>query len=306
MDSFTNSGLVRLLMRRIRAVDAALLDGIARPDPMTRGITGDADKRALVERVMRARGPGLLLSVGRALDGVDETPVTTVLTGSPSPWVLAEKWMRLERYNHATHRTDIASVGHGVWQCRRHSTGVRPSAGENALIAGALIGLLDRIGASDLHLVAGGKARPLSALHSVTLDPDEELQSFTITWRPAMRATGSGVIMQSDAVPLPDRLTDLLAGDIGRSWKLTDAARLMACSDRSLQRHLRRAGHSFSGTLRRARMREATRLLTGTDVSLAEIGYCCGYADQAHFQRDFRRVANVTPRRFRQIAGGAA
>ncbi|QIZ79808.1 helix-turn-helix transcriptional regulator [Thalassovita gelatinovora] len=103
-------------------------------------------------------------------------------------------------------------------------------------------------------------------------------------------------------VPVNDRLTDLLASDIGRSWKLCDAARDLAFSERSLQRRLSGEGRSFSSILRRARMRAATDLLTRSSAPLAEIGYCCGYADQAHFQRDFLRVTNMTPRVFRGIS----
>lgn len=101
---------------------------------------------------------------------------------------------------------------------------------------------------------------------------------------------------------IDDRLADPLANDMGRRWRLGDAAIAMACSQRSLQRHLRQTGRSFSSVLRRARMRQATELLSRTDASLAEIGYCCGYADQVHFQRDFLRVTNMTPRAFRQVA----
>jgi len=60
-------------------------------------------------------------------------------------------------------------------------------------------------------------------------------------------------------------------------------------------------GRTFSTVLRRARMRQATQLLTRSNVPLSEIGYCCGYADQAHFQRDFLRATNITPRVFRQM-----
>lgn len=61
---------------------------------------------------------------------------------------------------------------------------------------------------------------------------------------------------------------------------------------------------TFSGVLRRARMRVATQYLSEGQVGLAEIGFCCGYADQAHFQRDFLRAANVTPGVFRTLARG--
>jgi AraC-like DNA-binding protein len=39
-------------------------------------------------------------------------------------------------------------------------------------------------------------------------------------------------------------------------------------------------------------------------MSIADIGYWCGYADQAHFQRDFRRAVNMTPGRYREAGLG--
>jgi AraC-like DNA-binding protein len=44
--------------------------------------------------------------------------------------------------------------------------------------------------------------------------------------------------------------------------------------------------------------RAVRRLREGGNASLAELAYECGYYDQAHFNRDFRRFAGITPSEF--------
>jgi len=57
--------------------------------------------------------------------------------------------------------------------------------------------------------------------------------------------------------------------------------------------------------LRFERVTDALRVQRG--AALAEIAYACGYADQAHLNRDFRAFAGTTPTDFvaRLIPGGA-
>ena len=303
MESFASTGLVNLLQRVVGAVDPELVAGQPLPDPFCRGVQSADSKRNLVERVMQKHGPGLLLSVGQHLHLIEDTPVATVFRRSADPHVLADKWQRLERYHHASHRTRIKPLGQEGWDCHRHSLGSMPTTGENCLIAGLLMGLAGLVGATDCRLlIAGFEFRPPD-LRDADLDPSLPVEAFQIVWSPfQMQSMPERCSPPEHAANMVDRLADFLASDVGRSWKIGDAARQIAISTRSLQRHLAADGRSFSSALRRARMRQATELLTGTTAPLAEIGYCCGYADQAHFQRDFRRVTNMTPQRFRQAS----
>ena len=306
VDRFTSTGLVSLLIRAIEEADPALLAGVARPDPMDHATEPDGIKHTLVERVMARHGPGLLLSVGDYLPMADEMPVLTVLTRSAEPGVLAEKWMRLERYYHASHRTEIHSPAPDCWHCRRWSTDAAASTGENCLIAGVLLGLLRAVGQVDCRFDIDGRVIRPAELKAIALPSTLSFQVFGIRWTTAGSATNDMPITGGAPdlkAAMADGLADLLAADMGRSWKLDDAARALALSGRSLQRRLGAEGKRFSGVLRRARMRQATELLTRSDFPLAVIGYCCGYADQAHFQRDFLRATNITPGEFRRIAG---
>lgn len=306
MEQFTYSGLVALLAQAIADQAPELLEGTTIADPMKGALADVGQKLTLVQRVMERHGPGLLLNVGQYLDIVDETPALTVMKRSAAPRVLAEKFMRLERYHHSSHRTFIETRS-GTWQCARTSRESAPTLGENCLIAGLLLGLLMAIGQEDCQLEIGGKSFAPSDLREATFAPGADTAHFCITWAPSTEP--------GDQKPLPvpnvedarlsDRLAALFETDLGRSWRSSDAARLLALSERSMQRRLVAEAQSYSSILRRARMKAATVYLVETDTTLAEIGYCCGYADQAHFQRDFLRTANVTPRQFRLVSRDA-
>ena len=59
-------------------------------------------------------------------------------------------------------------------------------------------------------------------------------------------------------------------------------------------------GESPSSTWRRARMRRATNLLLGTDLSVKEIAARVGYARQHEFTRAFARAVGVSPTAWRR------
>jgi AraC-like DNA-binding protein len=51
--------------------------------------------------------------------------------------------------------------------------------------------------------------------------------------------------------------------------------------------------------LRKLRMRMASRALVYTNQSLANVALNCGFVDQSHFSREFRRHFGRTPRDYR-------
>ena len=56
--------------------------------------------------------------------------------------------------------------------------------------------------------------------------------------------------------------------------------------------------HAFVLERRLARARE---LLTRTDLSLSEVAFAVGFADQSHFTRRFRQMVGVSPGQFRKL-----
>ncbi|WP_428482581.1 helix-turn-helix transcriptional regulator [Pyruvatibacter mobilis] len=311
MDAFTNTGLLALLIRATRDTAPELVGGLETPHPLARAIHPAADKTALAGKLVAAGKAGTLLSVGRNLQAAPETPTLLALRASPDPQVMAEKWMRLERYNHASHRTGITMPRPTSWLCTRSSTDPAdaPTLAENLLIAGVLIGLLEITGHDGVTLELGRRHIPAGDLASFRHDGRMTATSWRIHWSPASQdrphiPNNPGSPSETTPRPASARLVTLLATDMSRPWRIGDAARALGRSVRSLQRDLTGEGETFSTCMRRARMTHATQMLIGGETSLAEIGFCCGYADQAHFQRDFLAATNVTPRRFGRISRG--
>ena len=79
--------------------------------------------------------------------------------------------------------------------------------------------------------------------------------------------------------------------------------RLASLSHMSLRAFERRFRATFHLTpqrfLRKLRLRIAARALVYTDDSLSDIALHCGFADQSHFSREFRRQFGRTPRDYR-------
>lgn len=80
-------------------------------------------------------------------------------------------------------------------------------------------------------------------------------------------------------------------------------ARSLSVSERHLRRlFLERVGVTPSRYLRLSRFVRSMHLLAGHG-SLTEVAYAAGYFDQAHFCRDFKTLARVTPTEYRQTVG---
>ncbi|NDL61800.1 helix-turn-helix domain-containing protein [Acerihabitans arboris] len=65
-------------------------------------------------------------------------------------------------------------------------------------------------------------------------------------------------------------------------------------------------GRNISQVINEYRIREAERLLTETDDNITGIMLACGFQTKSNFNREFRRVAGVSPSEFRLSAGGQA
>ncbi|MEX0894096.1 MAG: AraC family transcriptional regulator, partial [Gemmatimonadota bacterium] len=71
---------------------------------------------------------------------------------------------------------------------------------------------------------------------------------------------------------------------------------------RAFRRHF---GVSITTYRKRQRLQRAAHAAAGSAAPLGRIAHASGYADQAHFCREFRRAAGITPSGFRRLVGGS-
>ncbi len=87
---------------------------------------------------------------------------------------------------------------------------------------------------------------------------------------------------------------------------LSDVARRMAMSGRTLQRRLAERGSSFQTLVDESRRALGKRLLRATEYSLIEIAFMTGFSEQSAFTRAFKRWEGRTPGAFRaQLRAGS-
>jgi len=62
-------------------------------------------------------------------------------------------------------------------------------------------------------------------------------------------------------------------------------------------------GHNFSSYLNKVRIEEGKKLLKNAGVNISDIAGMVGYEDQSYFSKVFKKVAGVSPLKFRQSRG---
>lgn len=79
-----------------------------------------------------------------------------------------------------------------------------------------------------------------------------------------------------------------------------DIADTVAMSRSNLQRKMKQImGVTPTDFLREARMKQACRLLSTTDMQVSEIAYACGYTDPKYFSRCFKASTGKSPKEWR-------
>jgi AraC-like DNA-binding protein len=132
------------------------------------------------------------------------------------------------------------------------------------------------------------------ALGDAPADPDRQQAAIT-----AVEAAVTALLPVDDEGLLVNALVEYVEGDpdVQRVGQVCEKFDL---TERTLQRlTARRIGLSPKWLVQRRRLHEAAERLTGPEPpDLARVAADLGYADQAHFGRDFRRVTGLTPGEF--------
>ena len=106
-------------------------------------------------------------------------------------------------------------------------------------------------------------------------------------------------IGQMAEIPLGSVIATMIRR-LGEKITSGEMARAAGTSVRGLERAFGRDyGLSPRQYIRRLRMQTACQLLVSTRSTLAQVADRCGFADQSHFNRDFRKMTGMTPRSYR-------
>lgn len=295
MKDFASAAMMRLIQAGLAK------QGLARSPPSA-GVGAHvplATKREGVERILAAHGPLALLRIGEALPDMREAPLLAALESAKSPREMVERWRRMEAYVHSKHRTEVVAATDGEITLRHISLepGGRPFRSEDLLIFGVLVAVIGLTGVMDVRAKPVGEDAWIFDGAWGHAPLPEACAEWRICWT---EATFPEVAAQPD-LRLPT-LQQLILADPMKRWSISQAARELGMSTRSLQRRLQRENKTFSQVITDIRAATAVRLLDRTDMSLSEIGFLSGFADQAHFTRSFKSVIAITPKQYRTRA----
>jgi AraC-like DNA-binding protein len=281
------------------AVQRALADdGIEIELPRTDGaLLPLATKRRILAAVADLHGLLPLLRVGRILSSLPPDPAISALTSARDPFDLFERWRRLERFTHSRHRVVHREDGPRRLVVEHVGPPTQPpTAAEDAVVLGLLTALLAAIGARGLTATLTTPTAALVYAHGEVQAPPTG--HGTHRWEFAWTAVAPARGPDGAADVAGSAVRRLLHDDLGRRWTLRALAEDLGTSTRSLQRQLRETG-GFSTLLSATRAHAAAELLMTTDHPLGVVGFACGYADQPHFTRDFKRRTAMTPAAYR-------
>lgn len=290
MEEFASAAMMRLVAAGLAR------QGLAHPE--RRAFPGAwveiSTKRNALGEVMAVFGPLAILRIGEAVQDVRGEPVLAAFETAADPHDLIDRWRRLERFAHSHHRVQVVEASEAAFTLHHVSpkSDEPPRPEEDLLILGALIGLMREIGVADLRAKMEGEAN--WSYRSEWLNAPNDLSESAL-WR----FEWTGRASANATTPDLSKLAKVLARDLSKRWSVSEAARTLGLSARSLQRALAADGRTFSEIVAETRAAAAVRLLSDEALSLGQIGFVCGYADQAHFTRSFRMAMAATPGEFR-------
>lgn len=305
--------MVRVLARGMTVLG---LQPPALPGDLSRATIPLDLKRAVVQAAIEQGGVQCLPLLGRGLHDLAMEPTHLALTAGRGAGALFVRWQRLERYIHSRHRIRVLELGDGaaIVEHAHKDQGPKPLPFEDLVVCGVLCALLEANGLRAVRAEARGVVLYPSP------DPDGLARCVSLG------QTGTWAFTWADAGPLPER------PDLSASWasvapplwsesaralgeqiarRLPDALPLDAAaaatrqSRRSLQRALASEGLTYQQLQADVRFRLAGWHLLQRSMPIAEVGFVCGYADQAHLTRSFKHRVGVPPARYRELFAGA-
>lgn len=131
----------------------------------------------------------------------------------------------------------------------------------------------------------------LSLLYELSLSEDWKLLSDPTFDKKNMSSSSRRI----------ERVFEYMNENFNKRISLSDVAKIANMSEVSFSRFIKKhTGFSFVETLNDIRMGHVTRMLIDTNLTVAEVAFCCGFNNMANFNRVFRNKKGMTPNMFRK------
>jgi AraC-like DNA-binding protein len=101
------------------------------------------------------------------------------------------------------------------------------------------------------------------------------------------------------------RILQVIHANLGPDLDQAGVARAMGMSAQAFSQFFRRSmGKTYVDYINELKIRQVCRALLETEDTITEVAYACGFNNLSHFNTQFRRFKQMTPREFREAARG--
>lgn len=184
-----------------------------------------------------------------------------------------------------------------------------PTVEEDLAILGVICGLINHITGSRVTLSSNeSNQQPIFSYPDLTTcEPIEPTGEWYVHWSPYSPPSKTPPlhdIPKSDSLStdgIIDKTKRAIYGVGLLEANMLNTAKFMALSTRSMQRYLNANNAKFAAILQEVRVHHASHLLMSENLSFAEVGFVCGFSDQAHFNRIFKKWTGMSPKQYCQF-----
>lgn len=308
-DNFASAAMVRVLVRGMTSLGlrAPTLESHLNQAKIPLDM-----KRAIVMAAVEQGGLVCLPLLGRGLHDLAMEPTHLALTAGKNAGAMFLRWQRLERYIHSQHRIRIHQLEQrsAVIEHIHKDQGPKPLAVEDLVVCGVLCALLEANGLKSVTAFANGVElfpfpNPTNLSDCVQ---SHHTGKWTISWgiagfadRKLDVSTAWAQVSPKLWSPFACSVGNLVAQRLPDLLPTDEAALSMNLSRRSFQRSLAEEGLRYQQLQGEVRFRLAGWHLLKRSTPIAEVGFVCGYSDQAHLTREFTKRVGVTPAKYRDL-----
>lgn len=151
---------------------------------------------------------------------------------------------------------------------------------------------------------AGEETQALFEKQLSALSADQVCSSFFSLrgWvREVLSCYENGMTGGREQATAVEKVKGYIRGHLGEEMSRESLAAMVYLNPDYLSHIFKHAtGCSVTGFIINERIKEAERLLSGTDMSIRDIAIACGFQSISYFSKQFRRATGMTPREFRK------